>query len=299
MARNSLSRQKTRSVNNPFSLGSFGSLTLRYLTGRLGPKNQVINGGYGNGEYNHWYSVTLDRAGWIIVIKGGSRPKYVNVSAYDLNRNPLEGRSIFDADSVSVNGTVQTYYPYLDTIMGAQSDLYNTYERLRLDKGDERYFPLEKGTYLICVSSTRNEGLEYGVGIVVEFTVTEIFIELEDSDGSVMLSETEITGDTLELVSPINTNFVIPDGVNAFTETLCEIELADTVTVPEGSTWLIGYRIPLAANIYKIICEPGDDLYYETIHDHSLSEWRNTWNATHKFDTEPFPADFIPYTNRP
>lgn len=299
MARNSLSRQKTRSANNPFSLGSFGSLTLRYLTGRLGPKNQVINGGYGNGEYNHWYSVTLDRAGWIIVIKGGSRPKYVNVSAYDLNRNPIEGRSIFDADSVSVNGTVQTYYPYLDTIMGAQSDLYNTYERLRLDKGDERYFPLEKGTYLICVSSTRNEGLEYGVGIVVEFPVTEIFIELEDSDGSVMLSETEITGDTLELVSPINTNVVIPDGVNAFTETLCEIELADTVTVPEVSTWLIGDRIPLVANIYKIICEPGNDLYYETIHDHSLSEWRNTWNATHKFDTEPFPADFIPYTNRP
>jgi hypothetical protein len=299
MARNSLSRQKTRSANNPFSLGSFGELTLRYLTGRLGPKNQVINGGYGNGEYNHWYSVTLDRAGWIIVIKGGSRPKYVNVSAYDLNRTPLEGRSIFDADSVNVNGTVQTYYPYLDTIMGAQSDLYNTYERLRLDKGDERYYPLEKGTYLICVSSTRNEGLEYGVGIVVEFPVTEIFIELEDSDGSVMLSETEITGDTLELASPINTDIVIPDGVNAFTETLCEIEPADTVTVPEGSTWLIGDRIPLSANIYKIICEPGNDLYFETIHDHSLSEWISTWNATHKADTEPFPADFIPYTNRP
>jgi hypothetical protein len=298
MARNSLSKQNTRSAKNPFNLGSFGELTLRYLTGSLGPKNKVISGGYGEGEYNHWYSITLTRPGWIVVIKGGTRPKYITASAYDLNRNPIQGRGIFDADSVAVNDAVEKYYPYLDTVMGAQSDLYNTYERLRLDKGDERYYPLEKGTYLICVSSTRNETLDYGVGIVVEFPVTEVFIELEDGDGSLMLSETEITGDTLELVSPINTDIVIPDGVNAFTETLCEIEAADTVTVPEGSTWLIGERIPLSANIYKIICEPGSDLYFETIHDHSLSEWRNAWNTTHKTDNEPFPAEFLPYVNR-
>jgi hypothetical protein len=298
MARNSLSKQNTRSAKNPFNLGSFGELTLRYLTGSLGPKNKVISGGYGEGEYNHWYSITLTRPGWIVVIKGGTRPKYITASAYDLNRNPIQGRGIFDADSVAVNDAVEKYYPYLDTVMGAQSDLYNTYERLRLDKGDERYYPLEKGTYLICVSSTRNETLDYGVGIVVEFPVTEVFIELEDGDGSLMLSETEITGDTLELVSPISTDIVIPDGVNAFTETLCEIEAADTVTVPEGSTWLIGERIPLSANIYKIICEPGSDLYFETIHDHSLSEWRNAWNTTHKTDNEPFPAEFLPYVNR-
>lgn len=298
MTRNSLSKQNTRSAKNPFNLGSFGELTLKYLTGSLGPKNKVISGGYGEGEYNHWYSITLTRPGWIVVIKGGTRPKYINTSAYDLNRNPIQGRGIFDSDSVAVNNAVEKYYPYLDTVMGAQSDLYNTYERLRLDKGDERYYSLEKGTYLICVSSTRNELLDYGVGIVIEFPVTEVFIELEDGDGSLMLSETEITGNTLELVSPINTDIVIPDGVNAFTETLCEIEAADTVTVPEGSTWLIGERIPLSANIYKIICEPGSDLYFETIHDHSLSEWRNAWNTTHKTDNEPFPAEFLPYVNR-
>jgi hypothetical protein len=241
MARNNLSRQETRTAKNPFSLGAFESLSLRYLTGNLGPKNQVISGGYGNGEYNHWYSITLNKPGWIITIKGGSRPKAVSLSTYDLNRVPIEGRSIFDADSISINSGVEKYYPYLDTVMSAQSDLYNTYERIRLDKGDERYYPLEKGTYLLCVSAVRNEGVDYGVGIVVEFPITKVLMALEDSDGSTFLTE---NGD-------------------------------------------------------QIICEPGNDLYFETIHDHSLREWQATWNNEHKSDNEPFPAEFVPYANRP
>lgn len=299
MARNSLSKQNTRSAKNPFSLGSFGELTLRYLTGSLGPKNKVISGGYGEGEYNHWYSITLTRPGWIVVIKGGTRPKYINVSAYDLNRNPIEGRSIFDADSVAVNNAVEKYYPYLDTVMGAQSDLYNTYERLRIDKGDERYYPLEKGTYLICVSATRNEGINYGVGIVVEFPVTEVFIMLEDNDGSLMLTETDInTANTIDIASPVTVPFVIPDNFNAFTQTSCTITNTGSVEIPEGSSWFIG-EVILDRDFFRFICEPGNDLYYETIHDHSLSEWRDAWNATHKTDNEPFPAEFVPYANRP
>lgn len=299
MARNNLSLQNTKSAQNPFSLGSFSTLTLRYLTGRLGPKNEVIAGGYGKGEYNHWYSITLDKPGWIIVIKGGSRPKYLNVSAYDLNKKPIEGRSIFDADSVAINNTVEKYYPYLDTVMGAQSNLYNTYERLRLDKGDERYYPLEKGTYLICVSATRNEASDYGVGIVVEFPITEIFIELEDSDGSVMLTETDInTTYTVDIESPVTVNYTIPSGFNGFSELTCTIANTGSVTVPEGSTWLIG-EVANNRDFAKIICEVGDDLFYETIHDHSVSEWRNAWNATHKEDTDPFPELFVPYANRP
>ena len=300
MARNSLSKQNTRSAKNPFSLGSFGELTLRYLTGSLGPKNKVISGGYGKGEYNHWYSITLTKPGWIIVIKGGTRPKYINISAYDLNRNPIEGRSIFDADSVAVDTAVEKYYPYLDTVMGAQSNLYNTYERLRIDKGDERYYLLEKGTYLICVSATRNEDIDYGVGIVVEFPITEVFIMLEDADGSILLTETEITDATLAISSPVTTNIVTPLETNAFSDTFCVIDVSGSVEITSGTTWLIGLTIPESdGEFYKIICEPGNDLYFETIHDHSLSEWTNTWNATHKTDNEPFPAEFVPYTNRP
>lgn len=299
MARNNLSRQNTRSVKNPFNIGRFSALSLRYLTGHLGPKNQVISGGYGNGEYNHWFSITLDSPGWIILIKGGTKPKAVSVSAYDLNRNPIEGRGIFDADSVSVNNTVEKYYPYLDTVMGAQSDLYNTYERLRLDKGDERYYPLEKGTYLICVSATRNEGVDYGVGVVIEFPITELFIALEDNDGSLMLTETEITSGTLEIQSPVTANINVPVSTNAFTETSCIIEAPNIVSVAAGSTWLIGPRLPLGENLYNIICEPGNNSFFDTIHDHSLSEWQNAWNAEHKATNESLPALFVPYTNRP
>jgi hypothetical protein len=60
--------------------------------------------------------------------------------------------------------------------MGAQSDLYNTFVPARLDRGDERYYPLEAGGYLLCVSTTRNELLDYEVGLVVEFPITEMFI---------------------------------------------------------------------------------------------------------------------------
>lgn len=300
MARNSLSRQNTRSAKNPFSLGSFGELTLRYLTGSLGPKNKVISGGYGEGEYNHWHSITLTKPGWIVVIKGGTRPKYINVSAYDLNRNPIEGRSIFDSDSISVNGTIEKYYPYLDTVMAAQSDLYNTYDRIRIDKGDERYYPLEKGTYLICVSSTRNEGIDYGVGIVVEFPVTEVFIMLEDDDRSLLLTETEITNETLRIFSPVTTNVVTPSETNTFSDTFCVIDASGSVEITSGTTWLIGSIIPESdGEFYKIICEPGNDAYYDTFHEHSLSEWKDSWNSTHKTDNEPFPAEFVPYANRP
>ena len=66
-----------------------------------------------------------------------------------------------------------------------------------------------------------------------------------------------------------------------------------------GATWYIGNAIP-AQNFdnFKITLEPGNDAYFETIHDHSLSEWRNAWEDEHQ-DTEPFPEILVPLTNRP
>ncbi len=303
MSRSSVS-QPQRTQNNPLNLGTFSQTTLRYLKGTLGPQwkvigradtNQTSNGGIGGGTFNHWFVATLATPGWIILAKGPPRPKYIQVSAYDLNKTPIQGNPIFDADSVQVDTNGSTYIPYLDTVMSAQSDLYNTYMRNRLDRGDDRYYPLSTGSYLICISSTRNETLEYELGVVIEFPTQEVFFELEDSDGSVCLQETEI--DAAEIVGPILSDLTI--SVNSFSETSCEIASGVTVTVNPGITWYIGERIPAADyDNYKIILEVGDDAYYDTVHDHSLSEWQNAWEREHQ-DTDRFPELFVPLTNRP
>jgi hypothetical protein len=303
MSRNVLS-QPQRTQNNPLSLGTFSQTAIRYLTGTLGAQykpigradtTQISNGGIGGGTYNHWFQVTLAEPGWIILTKGPPRPKYIQVSAYDLNKTPIQGNPIFDADSIHADTNGSIYIPYLDTVMSSQSDLYNTFQRLRLDRGDDRYYPLNSGSYLICVSSTRNETLEYGLAVVIEFPSTEAFFELEDFDGSVCLQETEI--DAAEIVSPITINLTI--SVNSFSETSCAIDPGVTVTIDPGVTWYIGERIPAADyDNFKIILEVGDDAYYDTIHDHSLSEWQNAWDREHQ-DTDRFPELLVPLTNRP
>jgi hypothetical protein len=301
MSRNQTS-QPQRTQNNPLVLGTFSSTALRYLHGSLGPKHQVIgradtrtqsNGGFGGGTYNHWFQINLARPGWIIVTKGPPRPKYIQVSTYELDKTPIQGESIFDADSVTTNGEV--YIPYLNTMMSAQSDLYNSFSRLRLDRGDERYYPLGVGSYLLCVSTTRNEPLDYGIGVVIEFTTTEGFFELEDSDGSFVLQETDNT--TESIVSPVTVNTTIPFP-GAFTQSLCAINPGVTLTVADNATWLIGTAInTVDYDDYRFILEPGDDTYFDTIHDHSLSEWRRAWEESHQ-DTDVFPEIFVPLTNR-
>lgn len=303
MSRSSVS-QPQRTQNNPLNLGTFSQTALRYLRGTLGAQwkpvgradtNQTSNGGIGGGTFNHWFVVTLAEPGWIILTKGPPRPKYIQVSAYDLNKTPIQGNPIFDADSIRTTTNGSVYIPYLDTVMSAQSDLYNTFNRLSLDRGDDRYYPLNAGSYLICISSTRNETLAYELGVVIEFPVDEAFFELEDVDGSVCLQETEIN--TAEIVGPILANLTI--SVNSFSETSCEIASGVTVTIDPGVTWYIGERIPAADyDNYKIILEVGNDAYYDTIHDHSLSEWQNAWDREHQ-DTDKFPELFVPLTNRP
>jgi hypothetical protein len=183
------STQRQRTQKNPLNLGTFNQLSIRYLKGSLGPENKVVgradtnsnsNGGYGGGTYNHWFKVGLMDPGWLIFAKGGQRSKYINISTYDLNLKPIESRGIFDADSVVVNTNGELYHPYVGHMMAAQSDLYNIYDPNRLDRGDQRYFPLEVGEYLLCISSTRNEPISYEVAMVVEFPDTSFFLLLED-----------------------------------------------------------------------------------------------------------------------
>jgi len=181
--------QRQRTKDSPLLLGEFNELSLRALRGRLGPTNQLVgradtglnsNGGFGGGSYNHWFSIGLLRPAWIILAKGGSKPKYINTSLYDLNLNPIEGRGIFQDDSITVSSAGEIYNPYVGHVMGAQSNLYNTFDPQRLDKGDERYFPLGVGRYLLCISSVRNEPIDYEVSVVVEFETSEFSLLLED-----------------------------------------------------------------------------------------------------------------------
>jgi hypothetical protein len=162
---------------------------------------------------------------------------------------------------------------------------------------------LNAGSYLICVSTTRNEPLAYNLAVVVEFTTTEGFFELEDDDGSVFLLETDIATSTTEFVSsPITTNRTIPadpTALNAYSSFKVQINSGVTVTVTANATWLIGGEIPVEQqDLYKIVLEPGNDAYWDTIHDHSLSEWVDSWERDHQ-DTEPFPDLLVPLTNRP
>jgi len=314
MSRGVTLSQSQRNVHNPLVLGTFSTLSLRYLTGRLGPQYKVVGsadtsttsrGGFGGGTYNHWFQINLTKPAWIIAKKGPPRPKYIQVSAYDLNHTPIQGRSIFEADSIESglreNGEV--YIPYLNTVMQAQSDLYNTYSRTRLDHDDDRYYALPAGSYLLCISTTRNEPLDYEVGVVVEFPATQVLMELEDGDGGLFLTETEIDDTrTVSITSPVTVNTVIssdPDRPNGFTETPCVVNSGVTVTILVGSTWLIDEEIPPGeAAGFTILCEVGDDAYFDTVHDHSLSEWTNSWNSQHQ-DTDRLPSLFESLTNRP
>lgn len=304
MSRQVLS-QPQRTQNNPLVLGTFSSTAVRYLKGTLGPKNQVIgradtryesNGGFGGGSYNHWFQINITDHAWIIVTKGPPRPKYIQVSTYDLNKTPIQGDPIFDADSLTVDSDGNTYIPYLNTVANTQSDLYNTFSTSRIDKGDERYYPLEPGSYLLCVSTTRNEPLNYEVAVVVEFPSLDFYLELEDGDGSICMQETPEPG--ILPVQEITVDTVI-EFPGELASDICIIAAGVTVTIAVDSVWYLGLAIPVSDfSNYKIILEPGNDIYYEAFHDHSLAEWTNAWKASHQ-NTEKFPEILVPLTNRP
>jgi hypothetical protein len=305
MSRNTAT-QTQRSVNNPLVLGTFSSTSLRYLKGTLGPQNKVVgradtnqdsNGGFGGGTYNHWFQVNITSPAWLILTKGPPRPNYIQISTYDLNKNPIQGQEIFGGDSITTYADGQLYIPYLDTVMSAQSDLYNTFDRLRLDRGDERYYPLEAGSYLICVSTTRNELLAYELGVVIEFPDTEILFELEDVDGSIFLQE--VAQQSQAIVSPVLTAIVIPPDLYVVTETPFVIQSTGSVEISATSVMDIGGIIPSSEYAqFGFTVEVGDDAYFNTVHDHSLSEWKIAWQNEHQ-DTDRFPELFVPLTNRP
>ena len=302
MSRVSQVSQRQRTQNNPLVLGSFNETSLRVLTGALGPKNVVVgradtnqysNGGFGGGSYNHWYQINLTSPAWIITTKGGPRPNYIQVSAYDLNKNPVEGRGIFQGDSVSTASTSNgTYYPYIDHVMGAPSDLYNTFNPNALGRGDDRYFALGVGSYLLCVSTTRNELLNYTLALVIEVSTTEMLLLLEDLEGDFLTQEIALdTSNTLIIPSNFTVNYTLSSGYNAFSSSPVTINNSITVTVPLDSTWFISTLPPESNDLF--IIEPSDTFDFESIHEHSRAEWLAAWRR------ERSPLDTLPIIFEP
>jgi len=302
MSRVSQVSQRQRTQNNPLVLGSFNETSLRVLTGTLGPKNIVVgradtnqysNGGFGGGSYNHWYQINLTSPAWIITTKGGPRPTYIQLSAYDLNKNPVEGQGVFQGDSVSTVSTANgTYYPYIDHVMGAPSDLYNTFNPNALGRGDDRYFALGVGSYLLCVSTTRNELLDYTLALVVEVSTTEMLLLLEDLEGDFLTQEIALdTSNTLIIPSNFTVNYTLSSGYNAFSSSPVTIDNSIMVTVPLDSTWFISTLPPESNDLF--IIEPSDTFDFESIHEHSRAEWLAAWRRE-RSPLDTLPAIFEP-----
>ena len=307
--------QRERSQFNPLNLGRFSTTSVRFLTGTLGPKSEIIQDGYGNYTYNHWFQVTLELPAWIILIKGGSAlstgqgslsnrgqavDERFSFGVYDQNRNPIDGRYIH-----------QEPQAYLGHVAGAQSDLYNTFSPGRFDKGDEIFYELEPGNYLICVSANRNEEFKYGVGLVLEFpSDDEQFILLEDSTLGFVLQEGTATisggADFQHIPQTVTGNTTIST-VSAFTVSACTVVSGIFVQVnyadPDGDplSWLVGPNLndessdPLND---RISLDASENWQY-SLHVHSLNEWKLAWQREHASD-DKFPSGvFAPYTNAP
>jgi hypothetical protein len=194
MARNQTT-QRARTASNPLLVGTFDQTSIRYLTGQLGGTHVPGPGGYGGGTVNHWFKFKIETNAWIILAKGGGWEKWFNVSAYDINKNPIQGRGIFDDDSITITSDGTVLNPYIGHVMAAQSDLYNNFDARRLDKGDSRYYPLTIGEYLICISSNLNTPFNYAVGVVIEMADPYPVLLTEDYDR--LLLETVATQDDI------------------------------------------------------------------------------------------------------
>jgi hypothetical protein len=289
--------QRQRTQNDPLILGTFSETSLRELTGTLGPltkvvgrkdTNQYSNGGIGGGTYNHWFQVNVTTPCWLITKKGGPRPNYIQVSAYDLNLQPIQERMIFQADSVSDSfGYSISHQPYTDHVMGAASNLYNTFNPNSLDRGNDLYFVLERGSYLICVSTTRNELLNYTLGVVIEFPSEEMLLLLEDLDNSFLATETTLDFTNTIVIGPVfSSNYTIPSGYNAYTSISATLNSSITVTIPVNSSWFIGTLGPEAGDFF--ILEPSDSYDFNSVHEHSRADWLAAWRR------ERSPEDSLP-----
>ncbi|QDP62748.1 MAG: hypothetical protein Tp158DCM1229571_62 [Prokaryotic dsDNA virus sp.] len=283
-------------LNKTFDLGKFNKTSLRLLQGTLQALHEVQSNGYGGGNTNHCYKLVLEESAWILVVKGGKNPTYYSVTPLDGNTVPIEARYILQSDTLDPKA-------FDDQISYALSDTYNTFDPLRIDKNNELYLALKPGVYYLIVFNTRNEPLDYEIGVIVETKETFGFIQTEESEGELFVIENSIddgSTNSLIVVSPISSDETIGPTQNAFSSELAEIISGVTVTVSDslnkGITWLIDETPDPADQSFILLDAP--DLYFEGIRDRSLSAWKQAWVAEFT-SSVPFPELFVPLANRP
>mgnify|MGYP006276653475 CR=1 FL=1 len=305
MSRSQVS-QRQRTQDNPLNLGTFSQTSLRCLRGSLGPQNKVIgsrdtnqtsNGGFGGGAYNHWFKIGLDTKAWIILTKSQPRPNYIQISAYELDNTPIQGRAIFQEDSIPELVQGEVYYPYVGHVMNTQSDLYNTFNINRLDKADERYYPLGPGHYLICISTTRNEPINYEVGIVVEVQDLEPELLLETGGTDHLVYENALDENNTVNIGPVFlVNYTLPSGFNAYTNVVATISSGVTVTLSNGTTWFVDNNSVTPnpeIDVDYVLLDTTENYTGEDQHIHSLDEWQQAWERDHQQD-DRFPDIYLP-----
>jgi hypothetical protein len=220
------------------------------------------------------------------------------LAVYDQNRNPIQGRIIEQEPDA-----------YRGNVAGAQSNLYNTFKPKRFDKGDEMFYELEPGNYLICISATRNEEFNYGVGLVIDINDDrEQYILTEDTVLSYVLQENELNAPGSEpfvrIPSDITSDITL-DVNSAYSVTYADIASGVSVQVNNNNpatggeiTWVIGPNLAekLPGDNDKIILDATEN-WIDTLHELSLTEWKQAWARDHSQD-EKFPSGvFTPYAN--
>ena len=320
--------QSRRNTLTPLNLGIFDDTALRLLEGEFRNEykpvgapvyrdNQVYDAtpyGVGGGTRSAYFKVTLAREAWIILTKGGQFPNYLQVSCYTFDGQPIEQRFIHDADSVTIEGIEGRYYPFLDTVAGAPSNLYNEFDPFKFDGGNTTYSPLAPGEYLICISTIRTEPFKYSVGLVIEFPAEEVFIICEDApdddrENTFMVQEdaidangtnigegtTIIRGSDGQNQGLITTDITLDDG-NYWSFSGIGIAAGSTVEIGLTNTWMIAEQ-DFADDSNKIECNYIPD-YLDTIHDRDLNVWKDAWERDFQ-QTQQFPIIFETLVNLP
>ena len=171
------------------------------------------------------------------------------------------------------------------------------------------YYELEPGNYLICVSATRNEEFNYGVGLVIDINDDrEQYILTEDTILSYVLQESELNVPGSEPFISIPSNIItdVTLAVNsAYSVTYAAIASGVFVQVNNNNpttsgelTWVIGPDLGqnTGGDGDKIILDATEN-WTDTLHELSLTEWKEAWARDHSMD-EKFPSGvFVPYAN--
>ena len=101
-----------------------------------------------------------------------------------------------------------------ELILVVKVGLFSSIERV-----SELYFAFEAGSYLLCVSSTRNERLDYNLGVVAEIASGDLFLLTEDTAGGFLLFEPDQENEILLDTGPeFNANLYHDHSVTEWTK---------------------------------------------------------------------------------